>query len=131
MFRQPLRYFSRNQNKSQMIKEFEAIQKEKMRSVQESNILGTFNKSVRVRFAPSPTGELHVGGLRSMLYNYLFAKQFNGELILRIEDTDKSREVEGAVDRLVEAMKWTGLTWQEGPGGTSTNQKTSFRTIID
>lgn len=58
-----------------------------------------------------------------MLYNYLFAKQFNGELILRIEDTDKSREVEGAVDRLVEAMKWTGLTWQEGPGGTSTNQK--------
>lgn len=66
---------------------------------------------MRVRFAPSPTGELHVGGLRSLLYNYLFAKQFDGDLILRIEDTDKSREVEGAVDRLVDIMKWSGLTW--------------------
>lgn len=89
------------------------------RGLKESNVLGTFNKNVRVRFAPSPTGEMHVGGLRSFLYNYLFAKQFDGKLILRIEDTDKSREVEGATQRLVDILKWSGMTWDEGPGGLS------------
>ena len=56
---------------------------------------------IRVRFAPSPTGYLHIGGLRTALYNYLYAKQNNGKLILRIEDTDRTRMVEGAVDTLI------------------------------
>ena len=55
------------------------------------------SKEVRVRFAPSPTGDLHIGGLRTALYNYLFAKSHKGKMILRIEDTDKSREVDGSV----------------------------------
>lgn len=55
-------------------------------------------REVRVRFAPSPTGDLHIGGLRTALYNYLFAKKHNGKLLLRIEDTDKTREVEGSIE---------------------------------
>ncbi len=70
----------------------------------------------RVRFAPSPTGFLHVGGLRTALYNYLFAKKEAGTFILRIEDTDRSRYVEGAVDNLIETLKWSGLDYDEGPG---------------
>ena len=70
---------------------------------------------IRVRFAPSPTGYLHVGGLRTALYNYLFAKKNNGKFILRIEDTDRNRLVEGAVDKLIDTMKWTGLDYDEGP----------------
>ncbi|MBM4174594.1 MAG: glutamate--tRNA ligase [Ignavibacteria bacterium] len=69
----------------------------------------------RVRFAPSPTGYLHVGGLRTALYNYLFAKKNNGKFILRIEDTDQSRYVEGAVENLVSALRWAGLDFDEGP----------------
>jgi len=69
----------------------------------------------RVRFAPSPTGYLHVGGLRTALYNYLFAKHNNGKFILRIEDTDRNRFVEGAIDNLVESLKWCGLEYDEGP----------------
>ncbi len=71
--------------------------------------------NVRVRFAPSPTGYLHVGGLRTALYNYLFAKHNNGKFILRIEDTDRNRYVEGAVDNLLETMNWVGLEFDEGP----------------
>lgn len=71
--------------------------------------------SVRVRFAPSPTGYLHVGGLRTALYNYLFAKSMNGKFILRIEDTDRKRFVEGAVENLLETLKWVGLNYDEGP----------------
>ena len=70
---------------------------------------------VRVRFAPSPTGYLHVGGLRTALYNYLFAKKNNGKFILRIEDTDRNRFVEGAVENLIETLKWAGLDYDEGP----------------
>ncbi|MCB0745127.1 MAG: glutamate--tRNA ligase [Ignavibacteriae bacterium] len=73
------------------------------------------NKEVRVRFAPSPTGYLHVGGLRTALYNYLFAKRNNGKFILRIEDTDQSRYVEGAVEKLIDSLKWVGLDYDEGP----------------
>ncbi len=73
------------------------------------------NESVRVRFAPSPTGYLHVGGLRTALYNYLFAKKNNGRFILRIEDTDRSRYVEGAVENLIETLDWIGLKYEEGP----------------
>lgn len=69
----------------------------------------------RVRFAPSPTGYLHVGGLRTALYNYLFAKHNNGTFILRIEDTDRTRLVEGAVNNLIETLKWAGLEYDEGP----------------
>jgi len=74
------------------------------------------NETPRVRFAPSPTGYLHVGGLRTALYNYLFAKRNNGDFILRIEDTDRNRFVEGAVENLVGALKWAGLNFDEGPG---------------
>lgn len=70
---------------------------------------------VRVRFAPSPTGYLHVGGLRTALYNYLFARHHGGKFILRIEDTDRSRYVEGAVENLIASLKWAGLEYDEGP----------------
>ena len=73
------------------------------------------NQSPRVRFAPSPTGYLHVGGLRTALYNYLFAKKKSGTFVLRIEDTDRNRYVEGAVENLINALKWAGLEFDEGP----------------
>ncbi|GAB4130289.1 MAG: glutamate--tRNA ligase [Ignavibacteriales bacterium] len=73
------------------------------------------NEFPRVRFAPSPTGYLHVGGLRTALYNYLFAKRNNGKFILRIEDTDRNRFVEGAVENLIDTLKWSGLNFDEGP----------------
>jgi glutamyl-tRNA synthetase len=71
--------------------------------------------SVRVRFAPSPTGPLHIGGVRTALYNYLFAKKHNGTFILRIEDTDQMRYVSGAEEYILEALVWLGLTPEEGP----------------
>jgi glutamyl-tRNA synthetase len=73
------------------------------------------NEYPRVRFAPSPTGYLHVGGLRTALYNYLFAKNQKGKLILRIEDTDRNRYVEGAIDNLIASLKWCGFDYDEGP----------------
>ncbi|MDO8241104.1 MAG: glutamate--tRNA ligase [Candidatus Moranbacteria bacterium] len=72
------------------------------------------DKKVRVRFAPSPTGYLHVGGLRSALYNYLFAKKNGGDFILKIEDTDRKRFVEGAVESLISSLDWVGLNRNEG-----------------
>src|SRR5690606_37855953 len=69
---------------------------------------------VRVRFAPSPTGPLHIGGVRTALFNYLFAKQNKGELILRIEDTDQTRFVPGAEDYIVESLQWVGIQFDEG-----------------
>src|SRR3972149_321646 len=72
--------------------------------------------TIRTRFAPSPTGYLHVGGLRTALYNYLFAKKNNGKFILRIEDTDRTRYVEGAIENLISTLQWTGLNSDEGPG---------------
>ena len=71
--------------------------------------------NVRVRFAPSPTGPLHIGGVRTALFNYLFAKKNQGDFILRIEDTDQTRFVEGAEEYIVEAMNWLGLPFDEGP----------------
>ena len=73
-------------------------------------------RSVRVRFAPSPTGPLHIGGVRTALYNYLFARKHNGIFILRIEDTDQTRFVPGATEYIKEALEWVGLVPQEGPG---------------
>ena len=72
--------------------------------------------NVRVRFAPSPTGPLHMGGVRTALYNYLFAKKNNGTFILRIEDTDQTRFVPGAQDYIIDAFKWCGISPDEGPG---------------
>src|SRR5690554_3931748 len=74
------------------------------------------DKSVRVRFAPSPTGPLHMGGVRTALYNYLFAKKHNGTFIIRVEDTDQTRFVEGAEEYILEALKWCGITPDEGQG---------------
>lgn len=71
------------------------------------------NKEIRVRFAPSPTGPLHIGGVRTALYNYLFARKNNGKMILRIEDTDKTRFVEGAEKYISEAFKWCGIEFDE------------------
>jgi glutamyl-tRNA synthetase len=71
---------------------------------------------VRVRFAPSPTGPLHIGGVRTALYNYLFAKKHNGDFILRIEDTDQNRFVEGAEDYIIESLNWCRIPYDEGPG---------------
>lgn len=73
------------------------------------------NKEVRVRFAPSPTGYLHLGSLRTALFNYLFARHHNGKFILRIEDTDQSRKVEGTVENLINILNEMGLNYDEGP----------------
>ena len=73
-------------------------------------------RKVRVRFAPSPTGALHIGGVRTALYNYLFAKQHGGDMILRIEDTDSQRFVPGAEAYIVEALEWLGIKFDEGVG---------------
>ena len=74
------------------------------------------SQRVRVRFAPSPTGPLHIGGVRTALFNYLFAKKHGGDFILRIEDTDQNRYVEGAEQYIIDSLKWCGLTFDEGPG---------------
>ena len=71
-------------------------------------------RRVRVRFAPSPTGALHIGGVRTALYNYLFAKQHNGDMVFRIEDTDSSRFVPGAEEYIIESFRWLGIPFDEG-----------------
>lgn len=71
--------------------------------------------TVRVRFAPSPTGSLHIGSVRTTLYNYFFARQNGGKLILRIEDTDQDRLVPGAIDSIYDGHSWLGVKWDEGP----------------
>jgi len=73
------------------------------------------SKKVRVRFAPSPTGPLHIGGVRTALFNYLFAKKHGGDFVLRIEDTDQNRYVEGAEDYIVKSLDWCGISFDEGP----------------
>jgi len=72
-------------------------------------------KQIRVRFAPSPTGHMHLGSARTALYNYLLAKQTGGKFILRIEDTDQKRYVEGAEQELIDGLRWLGLNYDEGP----------------
>jgi len=73
------------------------------------------SKKVVTRFAPSPTGFMHVGSVRTALYSWLFAKKNNGTMILRIEDTDKVREVPGSIEHIIKSLKWLGITWDEGP----------------
>ncbi len=70
---------------------------------------------IRVRFAPSPTGHLHIGGARTALFNYLFARNNNGKFILRIEDTDRTRSTDEYIEAIIEGMKWLRLEWDEGP----------------
>ena len=86
----------------------------------------------RTRFAPSPTGYMHIGNLRTALYEYLIAKASGGDFILRIEDTDPSRFQEGSVGQIIRSMKWLGLDWDEGPevGGPSEPYYQSQRTEI-
>jgi len=73
------------------------------------------SQRVRVRFAPSPTGALHIGGVRTAMFNYLFAKKHGGDFILRIEDTDQNRYVEGAENYIIDALNWVGIPFDEGP----------------
>lgn len=96
------------------------------------------NNKVRVRFAPSPTGPLHIGGVRTALYNYLFAKKNNGTFILRIEDTDQTRYAEGAEDYIMESLEWCGIKVDEGvrEGGSygpyrQSERKGIYRKYID
>ncbi len=70
---------------------------------------------VRVRFAPSPTGYLHIGGLRTALFNWLFARRHGGKFILRIEDTDRDRSTDAAIEAILDGLRWAGLDWDEGP----------------
>lgn len=88
--------------------------------------------NVVTRFAPSPTGLVHVGAIRTALFDYLLAKNKNGKFIFRIEDTDKQREVAGAENHIKESLKWLGLVWDEGPdvGGPNEPYKQSERLII-
>src|SRR5262245_30603646 len=71
--------------------------------------------SVRTRFAPSPTGFLHIGGVRTALFNWLLARHHDGQFLLRIDDTDQERHVEDAVPKILEGFRWMGLDWDEGP----------------
>src|SRR2546429_1226316 len=71
--------------------------------------------TVRVRFAPSPTGSFHVGGARTALFNWAFARRHQGVFVLRIEDTDRSRSTEASIGQILEALRWLGLDWDEGP----------------
>lgn len=87
------------------------------------------NNKVVTRFAPSPTGFLHIGGIRTALYDWAYARKNNGKFILRIEDTDKAREVEGSIEHIIESLKWIGIDWNEGPdiGGPNAPYKQSER----
>ncbi len=77
--------------------------------------LSSTTGGVRVRFAPSPTGYLHVGGARTALFNWLYARHVGGTLILRIEDTDFERSTSEMVDGILQGLSWLGITWDEGP----------------
>ena len=72
-------------------------------------------RPVRVRYAPSPTGLPHVGNIRTALFNWLFARHSKGQFIVRIEDTDVARWVKGAIEAILESLRWLGLDWDEGP----------------
>src|SRR5260370_8520919 len=87
---------------------------------------------VRTRFAPSPTGYLHIGGVRTALFNWLFARKHGGQFILRIDDTDQQRNVAEALQPILEGFRWLGLNWDEGakvggpPGPSYQSQKLGF-----
>jgi glutamyl-tRNA synthetase len=79
-------------------------------------------QSIRVRFAPSPTGYLHIGGARTALYNWLFAKKHKGTFVLRIEDTDVERSTDASIQEILDGLQWLGLDWDEGPNSQSENR---------
>lgn len=87
-------------------------------------------QKIKTRFAPSPTGFLHVGGARTALYSWLYARHHQGEFVLRIEDTDVEREKTGAVQAILDAMRWLGMTWDEGPY-YQTRRLTRYNEVID
>ena len=74
------------------------------------------NQNIRTRFAPSPSGFLHVGGARTALFNYLYAKATGGKFLVRIEDTDQDRSTDSSMKIILESLEWLGLNWDEGPG---------------
>src|SRR6202049_4945199 len=76
---------------------------------------GSSDESMRVRFAPSPTGALHIGGARTALFNWLLARHAGGELLLRIEDTDRERSTPENVEQILDSLRWLELDWDEGP----------------
>src|ERR1700704_721384 len=80
-----------------------------------SDRLGTPSGAVRVRFAPSPTGYLHVGGARTALFNWFYARRTGGVFVLRIEDTDKERSTDEHTRVILDGLAWLGITWDEGP----------------
>ena len=90
--------------------------------------MATPDSKVRVRFAPSPTGYPHLGNIRTALFNWLFARHNNGVFILRIEDTDVARKVEGAVEMIIDSLRWLGLDWDEGPYFQSQRLKNYHKT---
>ena len=71
--------------------------------------------STRLRFAPSPTGSLHLGGVRTAIFNYLYAKKNKGKMILRVEDTDRERSSADSLEEIISSLKWLGIDWDEGP----------------
>ena len=85
---------------------------------------------VRVRFAPSPSGELHLGGARTALFNYLFSKQNNGNFFLRIEDTDQKRSDKIYIDQIIESLNWFGIRWDE-PVIFQSKKFNDYRTYVD
>src|SRR5262244_3888318 len=92
----------------------------------------------RVRFAPSPTGYLHVGGARTALFNWLFARRYGGVFILRIEDTDRERSTQESVKAILDGLEWLGIDWDEGPdvGGPcgpyfQTERLDMYRSVAD
>src|SRR5690606_31624670 len=91
------------------------------------------NDEIRVRFAPSPTGYLHVGGARTALFNWLFARRHGGKFILRIEDTDRERSSDEMTRAILEGMEWLGLDWDEGPfhqaDGVERHRADAFRLL--
>jgi len=86
--------------------------------------------NVRVRFAPSPTGALHIGGVRTALFNWLFARHFGGKFVLRIEDTDQTRSTDESIKIILDGMKWLGLSWDEGPF-RQTDRMDIYRSHVD
>src|SRR5262249_43156750 len=73
------------------------------------------SRPVRVRFAPSPTGDLHIGGVRTAQFNWMFARRHGGKFILRVEDTDRQRTQESSLNGIMDGLRWAGLNWDEGP----------------
>jgi glutamyl-tRNA synthetase len=87
-------------------------------------------EEIRVRFAPSPTGFLHIGGARTALFNWLYARNLKGTFILRIEDTDRTRSTDEYIDAILEGMKWLGLDWDDGPF-RQTDRFDVYRSYVD